>query len=604
MSLVGRTLANRYEMIALLGKGGMGEVYEAQQKDLKRRVAVKVLASSAEADVLRFKQEALAAAGLAHPNIVQIFDFVEGDPPLLVMELLRGRSLAALVKQSKLDPARAVSIMTQVLSALAAAHDARIVHRDVKPENIFVCESNLPYDLVKVLDFGLARPLDDDRRLAKTRVGVAMGTPAYMAPEQARGEAPDVRMDFFAAGVTLYYALSGRRPFEGKTTSELLRAVKRQPPIPLDAIAPHLDLDLVRIVERSLSKDPATRFSSARAFLEALTPLWPANRDEARAPVAPPANATQRSARSTSAQGTKPSRPTAPEKKRAGLVIGAFEALAPPITASMIQVATFARDGLSALAVGPAGLARWTIDEGWSARELPPKTYPGDVRAIAFGPSGEAVLATTHGAFVRARGAYAPIELPADFVADGAHVDHASHVLFAGTIGRDGVVVDCAPTGTTVHVIGSSLAMHAVTRASSGAIVACGARGTVCSIASSRVFAHAAGKSALRAIAQFGAGFACVGERGALVAVSSLDALATATEATLATEDLVSVSTRARFVGACGARVHVSAVGEINRTASAALDATSARVVYLDNGVVRVIADNAAVLEATISAGP
>src|SRR6185503_2461845 len=211
------------------------------QIDLRRRVAIKVLASTAGHDeILRFKQEALAAAGLAHPNIVNVIDFVQGDDePFLVMELLRGKSLAALVRAAgKLEPARAVAIMTQVLSALAAAHDARIVHRDVKPENIFVCESPLPYELVKVLDFGLARPLDDDKRIARTRAGVAMGTPAYMAPEQARGESADVRVDVFSAGVTLYYALAGRRPFDGKTTSELLHAVKKQPPIPLDALCP------------------------------------------------------------------------------------------------------------------------------------------------------------------------------------------------------------------------------------------------------------------------------------------------------------------------------------------------------------------------------
>src|SRR5438445_10007506 len=145
MSLVGRTLANRYKVISLLGKGGMGAVYEAEQIDLQRRVAVKVLVREAEPnDLLRFKQEALAAAGLAHPNIVQVFDFVAGTEPLIVMELLRGKSLGSLVKQEgKLAPARAVSLMTQVLSALAAAHEARIVHRDVKPENIFVCASAL-----------------------------------------------------------------------------------------------------------------------------------------------------------------------------------------------------------------------------------------------------------------------------------------------------------------------------------------------------------------------------------------------------------------------------------------------------------------------------
>ncbi len=574
----------------------MGEVYEAQQKDLKRRVAVKILASSAENDLLRFKQEALAAAGLAHPNIVQIFDFVEGDPPLLVMELLRGSSLSALVKKhGKLEPARAVSIMTQVLSALSAAHDARIVHRDVKPENIFVCESSLPYDLAKVLDFGLARPLDDDRRLARTRVGVAMGTPAYMAPEQARGATADVRMDVFAAGATLYYALAGRRPFEGKTSTELMQAVKKQPPIPLDAVAPDLDLDLVRVVERSLSKDPDARFSSARAFLEALTPLWPRANAPARA-----------NAPSSKTGSTKASVVTSPDRKRSPFEIQPFEALVPPIAVGMIATARFARDGRSALAVGPTGLARWTLEQGWSARDLPEGVAPTDVRLFAFGANGEAlVVAKERDAWIRTGGAYTHIALPEDMDVRGVHVDHASHVVACGTIGRDGVVVDCAPSGATIHAIGRGIALHAVTRIAGGALVACGDRGTICIIANKSVTAHAAGKSTLRAIAPLGAGFVAVGERGAIVSVpvASGEALASATEATFAPEDLTSVQTRGKFVCALGTSVHLAATSAIGRATSSRV-AGAIRDFYLDNGVVRVITDSASVLDAVITGAP
>ncbi len=607
-SLVGKTLARRYEILKLLGKGGMGEVYEAEQKDLKRRVAIKVLASSDETDLLRFKQEALAAAGLAHPNIVQIYDFIDepGAQPFLVMELLRGVSLSALVKKSKLEPARAVSIMTQVLSALAAAHDARIVHRDVKPENIFVCESNHShhgriapgshYDLVKVLDFGLARPLDDDKHIARTRVGVAMGTPAYMAPEQARGATADVRMDVFAAGVTLYYALAGRRPFEGKTASELMRAVKVQPPIPLDAIAPSLDLDLVRVVERSLSKEPSARFSSARSFLEALTPLWPRERA--------PNKKSRTNPNGPNANSTKASRTTAPGKKRSALAIQPFEEITAPIGASMIHLASFARDGRSALAVGPAGLARWTMEHGWSARELPPSVWPADVRAIAFGAADEALIASSRGVFVRAQGAYTAFGVPENFVVHGAHVDHASHVVFAGTLGGDGVVVDCAPSGATIHTIGRGIVLHAVTRASNNSIVACGDRGTVCIVAGSQVHAHAAGRSSLRAIAPYGNGFVCVGERGALVTVSepTPTALAAATELTFATEDLSTVRTRAKFVCALGTRVHLASLDTLGRAASSDPSelAASIRDIYLDNGVVRAVVASAAVLDAAV----
>jgi hypothetical protein len=589
LSLVGQTLGGRYKILSLLGKGGMGAVYEAEQTDLRRRVAVKVLTRAGDPEhVLRFKQEALAAAGLAHPNIVQVLDFVEGDEPLLVMELLRGRSLAAIVRQGgKLEPARAVSIMTQVLSALAAAHEARIVHRDVKPENILVCES--PYgrgrEVAKVLDFGLARPLDEEKRLARTRVGVAMGTPAYMAPEQARGESADVRVDVFAAGVTLYHALAGRRPFEGKTTSELLRAVKVQPPIPLDAVCPDLDLDLVRVVERSLSKDPAERFASARAFLEALT----ASREsKPEAPAPAPAK------RASTARTRRPAR--AP---RAALEVEPLVALVPPIAAGMVAAARFDEAGESALAVGPAGLARFRLDDGWSARDLPKELLAANVRGIALGPAGEALVFGESEAWMRASGAFARIALPDGILIRGAHVDHASHVAFVGSIGDEGAVVECAPSGVAVHPIGRGIAMTAVTRVS-GALVACGERGTLCVVGGGRVAAHVAGRAALCAVAPLGAGFVAVGG-GALVQAASTasDALAAATEAPFVDDELVAVRSRGRWICAVGRRVHVAELSALDRPASTEVEGT-ARDVWLGSGVIRVVLDDAAVLEGEI----
>ena len=572
----------------------MGAVYEAEQIDLKRRVAVKVLTHAGAEETLRFKQEALAAAGLAHPNIVQVIDFVDGpdEPPILVMELLRGRSLASLVREGgKLPPARAVAIMKQVLSARAAAHEARIVHRDVKPENIFVCESPLPYELVKVLDFGLARPLDDDKRIARTRVGVAMGTPAYMAPEQARGESADVRVDVFSAGVTLYYALAGRRPFEGKTATELLRAVKHQPPLPLDALVPELDLDLVRVVERSLSKDPAARFASARAFLEALD----APAEAARAPMPEAAPPKAKDADATRGR---------PKRKRAAFELEPFGVLAPRIAPGIATVARFDDAGETALAAGPAGLARFR-DRAWSARELPPGASPSQIRGFAFGPEGEAVVFGETFAWMRTPRGYVSVPLPDGFAVRGAHVDHPSHVAFAGAIGRDGVVVEHAPSGVSTHVIGRGLVMNAVTRAA-GALVACGERGTVCAVAGGRVHAHVAGRSSLRAIAPLGGGFVAVGEGGAAVIATSVagDGLGSAIEATLAADDLFAVRARAKWIAALGRRVHVAPLGALDQVASGAWNGADARDVWLGNGVVRVVLDDASVLETEINAAP
>jgi len=604
--LIGHTLGGRYKIISLLGKGGMGAVYEAEQLDLRRRVAIKVLVAQAAAgekkeQLLRFKQEALAVAGLAHPNIVSVLDFVDGDEPLLVMELLRGRSLTALVKESgRLEPARAVAIMTQVLSALQAAHHARIVHRDVKPENIFVCESPLPYELVKVLDFGLARPLDESRRLARTRAGVALGTPAYMAPEQARGSAVDVRMDVFAAGVTLYYALSGRRPFEGKTSTELVRAVSKRPPLPLDALCPDLDLDIVRVVERSLSKDPDARFASASAFIEALrSPGKPSHAP----PVAPPKNA------SDTTVGTR-KRAAVSSEPRAGLTLGDITVRSPAMAAGMATLARFAPDGASALAIGPSGLARWTLGEGFAARELPPGVAAADIRGIVFPslPPSALIFDASH-AYVRERGAFSNTALPADLVIHGAHLD-GDHVVLAGVIGDEGVIVD----HETIHRIGRGIVLRAVTRAGNGALVACGSRGTVCIIDErGQVHAHVAGRSTLVAIAATDTGFIAVGDGGAVVHAASAtsDAVATTKETKLVEDDLAIVRTMTKSELFCvvGHRVHIASRGgpaahTVNVAPNTIRDAWIGRLPG-DSGepdvVVRMLTGSAAVVECRVT---
>ncbi|HSQ62945.1 MAG TPA: serine/threonine-protein kinase [Polyangiaceae bacterium] len=633
MSLTGRTLGGRYKLLGLLGSGGMGAVYEAEQVDLRRRVAVKVLHGAgdrevASEDFLRFKQEALAAAGLGHPNIVQIIDYEEGggkEPPFLVMELLRGTSLSALVKSEKrLDPGRAVSIVVQILSALGAAHDARIVHRDIKPENVFVCSTSPLYELVKVLDFGLARPLDDQNRLARTRVGFVMGTPAYMAPEQARGAAADVRMDLFAVGVTLYYALAGRRPFEGPTTSALLQAIRRQPPLPLDSLRPELDLGLVRVVEKSLSKDPEQRFATARDFVEALAPYWPqrtaSGSQDAVVPARPPATSTKQERRAARSDVRTAGGPRAHDTDEEPPPRLAFASVWPAIAPGMVRLARFAPDGRSALAIGPAGLARWVEGEGWGARPLPRGWKAAEVRGFAFGPNGEALLFAEGGKaeFRVAGGGFEPFMHGAEIATSAAHVDDISTVALAGVDTRlasvtgsaagaamagDAVVVERTRTDRRAYPIAARRVLFDVTRAA-GTLVACGEKGAFCLIASGRVHARVLGQATWRAVAPLdGGGVVAVGDDGAFVRLerATPEHLATAAPLRVGVDDLFLVRAAGDVVCALGRshNVYVSIAGGPVEAIAVDLHAP-VRAAALGSGVLRLALDDASIVEAPL----
>ena len=221
MLAAGDLVGASYRIVRLIGQGGMGEVYEALHEPLSRRVALKKIRGDFASDELltRFRREAEASAALGHPNIVQVTDFVLEDErsPAMVMELLEGRTLRELVSGAlRLEPSRAVFISLQILSGLAAAHGAGIVHRDVKPANVFLQKTLALRDHVKLLDFGVAKLTDGDTgskaAIPVTRRGMVLGTRAYMAPEQASGEVVDARADLYSVGATLYYALSGWKP--------------------------------------------------------------------------------------------------------------------------------------------------------------------------------------------------------------------------------------------------------------------------------------------------------------------------------------------------------------------------------------------------------
>jgi serine/threonine-protein kinase len=278
---IGTVLGGKYRIVRKLGEGGMGAVYAAVQEPLGRKVAVKVLLPVLARDatlVGRFQREAELAASLGHPNIVQVTDFgVDDGSAFLVMDLLDGESLGGLLERDvTLAPSRVCFIAAQVLSALEAAHSRGVVHRDLKPDNIYLTSVSGVADLVKLLDFGIARLIEGDGDQKMTATGQVLGTPAYMSPEQARGKPVDARSDLYALGVVMYEALSGHMPVNGSNYHELMFAIVGETPTPLAQLVPGLDPALVAVVERAMAKDPNARFASAaemRAALDALGPL-------------------------------------------------------------------------------------------------------------------------------------------------------------------------------------------------------------------------------------------------------------------------------------------------------------------------------------------
>ncbi len=269
---VGDVIGGKYVLVSVLGRGGMGVVFEAKQTDLDRSVAIKVFAQEGEGtpDLARFQREIQILARLAHPNIVSIHDFWRGDaqsPPFVVMEVLRGNTLNTIVKsKGRLDAERTARIGLQLLEALDAAHSNGVVHRDVKPANIF-CMETLRGDFVKLLDFGVAKDLGESRAL--TAPGNVVGTLSYMAPEQLLGQRATFLSDVYAVGATLYFALAGHKPFDFPSMGETARAIIETEPPSLVAMRPDA-AELARVVHVALAKSPTSRFSSARDMHDAI----------------------------------------------------------------------------------------------------------------------------------------------------------------------------------------------------------------------------------------------------------------------------------------------------------------------------------------------
>ena len=293
-------IAGRYELGALIGRGGMAEVYSGIDTRLGRTVAIKLLKADLAADSsfeIRFRQEAQASARMAHPTIVRVYDAgdevttdergVERHRPYIVMELVRGEVLRDILRTRKLTQQEAIAYATGVLTALEFSHAAGVIHRDIKPANVMITESNA----VKVMDFGIARAVSDSSATLAHTNGI-VGTAQYFSPEQARGETVDLRTDLYSTGVLLYEMLTGKPPFTGDTAVSVAYQHVSESPIPPSMINPSVSLALDSVVLKSLAKDRAARFQSAGDFRAALARAasgisTPSFQDDAQPPTAP-----------------------------------------------------------------------------------------------------------------------------------------------------------------------------------------------------------------------------------------------------------------------------------------------------------------------------
>jgi hypothetical protein len=323
MSLDPGTLVGPYRITGMIGAGGMGEVYRAHDERLQRDVALKLMSERASGDPMhlrRMAQEARAAGQLSHPNILSVFDVGTLDDRMYVVtELLEGEPLREVIRRGPLPWRRALALAVPIAEGLAAAHDRGIVHRDIKPDNVFLTRD----DRIKILDFGLATwrrndpaGLGDANAATLSQAGLVVGTVGYMSPEQARGQSVDHRTDIFAFGCVLYEMVSGKDAFTGDTPMEVLVAIQRDAPVPLEDCAPGVPADVVRVVNRCLEKDPARRFQSTRDLLFALSLINTGaaadsgvsakTAESARVPVVPP---------------SEPVAPRTPDRRTALLVL-------------------------------------------------------------------------------------------------------------------------------------------------------------------------------------------------------------------------------------------------------------------------------------------
>lgn len=275
MSAQGSLLAGKYRLVEPLGRGAMGVVWSAVNAMTEREVAIKLLANAADEQIrIRLMREARACGRIQHPNVIEIFDVgaTETKEPFLVMQRLRGETLGELIQREKtLELPFAIRVLRDVARGLTAAHKADVVHRDLKPANVFLHrEPEALEPVVKLLDFGVSRISTEETMTLK---GIAIGSPAYMAPEQAMGQRVDVRTDLWTFGTLTFFVLSGRLPFNGKAPVEYLTAVVQGPIPPLPPIHPSIDAEVSALVARCFTRDIAQRTITATDCVQVLDRL-------------------------------------------------------------------------------------------------------------------------------------------------------------------------------------------------------------------------------------------------------------------------------------------------------------------------------------------
>ena len=355
---IGATIGERYRLLDVLGVGGTGAVYLAEHVVTEERFALKVLAKGfAESDpsaVERFVREARAAAQIKHPGVVKVFDAAsdaQTEELFLAMELLEGEELTALLDRGHTSAAEVIRLVVEVLGILAAVHERGIVHRDVKPSNVFIARTPDGRRTVKLLDFGVARHTDQSK--AMTIEGSVLGTPWYMSPEQAAGKPVGVGADIWSVGAMLFHLLAGRPPFDGPNANVVISMILTQEAPSLRAVRADLPASVVQAVDRALRRDVAQRWPSAEAMAEALRTALPDAKDVSLRPgtlLQTPSSEMRWTLRGASA--TTENKPS-----RRRLVYGSVGAAA-LLAAGVLGVASWTRSHATAMAPAPTAATR------------------------------------------------------------------------------------------------------------------------------------------------------------------------------------------------------------------------------------------------------
>ncbi len=380
---IGMVLQDRYRILRKLGDGGMGSVYEGEHLGIKRRVAIKVLHAQYAQNkeiTARFQREAEAATSIGHPHIVEVTDmgsFPDGTA-YMVLELLSGRDWAKDIKEQGPQPlGKVVHILSQVCDALGAAHAKGIVHRDMKPENIYLIERHGDPCFVKILDFGISKIIDQDQSdRSLTQTGTALGTPYYMAPEQCQGKKDvDPRADVYSLGVILFQALTGQYPFDDESYPMLVLKICTEPPPQLSAFRADLPPEMQEILHRTLAKSREHRFGSAAELKAALAPFL----GHTQAPVLA-ANAPRTSLHGPSVlEGARAATPTGtavletPAPRVSSVPSATPYPLAPPPSNRGLIFGVVAMLGLIVLVGGGLG-AYFALSDGRGAHARAPET--------------------------------------------------------------------------------------------------------------------------------------------------------------------------------------------------------------------------------------